>query len=911
MHPRGNPSVRHGSVRRLVLGMTGLALALGALPALAGAMPGTAAVAAHADDVTASQDTMRTGWDDSETAMGPSDVPSFQQRFNVTVAGQVYAQPLVVGSTVIVATENDWVYGLDATTGAIQWQNHLGNAFVITKSSNSSLRACGDLVPNIGVTGTPVYDSGTGDVYLFAPVVNGTTPTYFMFGINASTGNTDLKVRIGGHPSNNSKITFSGSMQMERPGVLLDGSGGVWGAFASHCDKRPYTGFVARVDLATASSNPSAAVSLWADETGTTNNRAGIWQSGGGIVEDPQGRIFVTSGNGISPSKASSPPGQLAESVIRVAYNGTNISAKDFFSPANAPQLDAADTDLGAGGPAGLPFGTSGGGGQQMLVQAGKDGRIWLLNRNSLGGREQASGNGDNVLFRTKAYGGAWSHPAVFADTTTLSNGTNGTANDFVFNVGKNDPLRVFRVAITSANKPVLTNVANSNVSYGFSSGSPVVTSNGTDPGSVVIWIVRAFSSSGTNGELDAYALGNVINTGSPSSCSSGQQCTMTPIWHSTLGTVAKFSVPATSNGWVYVGTRGSSTAGHVYGFSKPAAASTVQSATAILPPTPVSSTITRQVTLTARKSVTFTGVTTATGATNALTTADQFTAGQPTVTRKGSRTAQPVTFPVTLNKGDQLHVAVTFDPAAPGATNGSLTFTTSTGHTRTVPVTGVATRTGLEATPGSMSFPLAADQGVIDVPVGIAVPQNVDIVNTGTSTETVSSVTPPSGAFRATGLPLAGDKITPGQSFVVQVFFAPTQPGGATGSFTITTASGRRVTVPLSGIGTASVSKVAADHPTAAFGQVKVGTTVTSTIHITNDGNIPARVMVPSPPKAPFHSVFHLPRGLPFNPEYDLEIPVTFAPATKGTFTAHYRLVWKDRLGTHSLTVLLTGTGI
>ncbi len=79
-------------------------------------------------DVTASQDNLRTGWDRSETAMGPSDVPGFTTLFDAKVAGQVYAQPLVVPvasvgdsspSTVVVATENDYVYGLDPTTGAI------------------------------------------------------------------------------------------------------------------------------------------------------------------------------------------------------------------------------------------------------------------------------------------------------------------------------------------------------------------------------------------------------------------------------------------------------------------------------------------------------------------------------------------------------------------------------------------------------------------------------------------------------------------------------------------------------------------------------------------------------------------------------------------------------------------------
>jgi hypothetical protein len=906
MFSRGYPRARHGSARRLILGMTGLALALGALPALAGAMPGTAAVAAHADDVTASQDTMRTGWDQSEPAMGPSVVPTFVQRFATTVAGQVYAQPVVVGSTVVVVTENDYAYGLDATTGAIKWTNHLGNAFVIGKSSNPKLRTCHDLVPNWGATGTPVYDPGSGDVYFFTDVGK-LWPRYYFEGIDPSTGTIVAKVRIGGHPSNDSHLSFNSSMEAERPGALLVG-GAVYAAFASHCDRRPYTGYVVRVNVST------KAYSLWTDENGITYNRAGIWQSGGGIVADPQGRIFVTSGNGVSPAKASKPPGQLAESVIRLGVSGGKMSAQDFFSPANAPSLDAADTDFGAGGPAGLPFGTSSGSGQQMLVQGGKDGRLWLLDRGSLGGREQGAGNTDAALFWTKAYGGNWGHPAVFADSTTISTANNATVNDFVFNVGKSDPLRVFRVAVAANNKPVLSNVANSSITYGFSSGSPVVTSNGTDPSSAVIWVVHAADGTGAGGELDAYALGNVVNTGTPSPCSSASQCVLTPIWHASFGgqAAAKFSIPATSNGWVYVGTRGSGTAGVVYGYSVPVStSSTVQSAATTLPDTSVSSTITRQVSVTARKPVTFTSVTATTNATNALTPANQFAVGQATVTKKGSTTAQPVTFPVTLSKGDELHVAVKFSPVAPGGADGSLTFTTSTHHSRIVPVTGTATKTGLEATPSSMTFPLAIDQGVIDVPVGLAVPQNVDIVNSGTTTETVSSVTPPSGPFRATGLPLAGDKITPGQSFVVQVFFAPTRPGPASGSFTITTASGRRVTVPLSGIGAPSVSKVTAGQATTAFGPVKVGTTVTRSIHITNNGNIPSRVMVPIPPKAPFHSVFHLPRGLPFNPDYDLLIPVTFTPTTKGTFTGHYRLVWKDRLGTHSLTVTLTGTGI
>ena len=134
------------------------------------------------------------------------------------------------------------------------------------------------------------------------------------------------------------------------------------------------------------------------------------------------GRIFVTSSNGISsPSgPGTSPPGQLAESVIRLApLSSGALAARDFFSPADAPRLDAADTDFGSGGPVGLPFGTRSY--PHVLVQAGKDGRIFLLNRDYLGGREQARGLGDRVLSVTAPFHGQWGHPAVFGNTTTLT----------------------------------------------------------------------------------------------------------------------------------------------------------------------------------------------------------------------------------------------------------------------------------------------------------------------------------------------------------------------------------------------------------------------------------------------------------------------------------------------------------
>ena len=184
------------SARRLLLTLAGLGLALGMLPVAAGAVPGSAASHARADDLTVGQNPMRTSWDSSESSasIGPSVVPGFAQRFSDTVSGGVFAQPLVLGSTVYVATENDQVYAFNAGTGAQIWHTSLGSPFNITKVS--SLSKCTDLVPNIGITGTPVYDSSTNELYMFANIVNpGTnTPHYYLVGLNATTGAVEQQI---------------------------------------------------------------------------------------------------------------------------------------------------------------------------------------------------------------------------------------------------------------------------------------------------------------------------------------------------------------------------------------------------------------------------------------------------------------------------------------------------------------------------------------------------------------------------------------------------------------------------------------------------------------------------------------------------------------------------------------------
>ncbi len=415
------------------------ALSAAGLTAVAAAGPAGAAAtrpAAHhhaaassgpaGDETTVSQNDLRDGWDPNEPALTPAAVGGgqFGEIFKTTLNGQVFAQPLIIGSTLVVATENDWVYGLNATTGAILWSTSLGTPYHIT--------SCSDLTPNIGVTSTGVYDPSTGTVYEMA-LVHETSWQWHLFGLNVGTGAITFKKRIVGHPTNDSHLSFSALPQDNRPGLLLM-NGWVYTTFASHCDHGPYAGYVAGVNTST------HATTLWTDEAGVSNEMGGIWQSGGGVMSDGSGRIFFTSGNGISPAKGAGnkPPGQLAESVIRLSVNGTTgaLSAQDFFSPSNAPcSTPATPTSVAAARPgcrsARAPSRTSCPGGQ---VRHGS-----ICSTATTSAAASRTPTRDQDLAEIGPIAPLCNHPALFGDTTSLTTGNAAASNDYLIFVGKND----------------------------------------------------------------------------------------------------------------------------------------------------------------------------------------------------------------------------------------------------------------------------------------------------------------------------------------------------------------------------------------------------------------------------------------------------------------------------------------
>ena len=219
---------------------------------------------------------------------------------------------------------------------------------------------------------------------------------------------------------------------MQRPGLLLM-NGVVYAGFASHCDYTPFVGYVVGVSTA------GRQTTMWATESGNANAEGGIWQSGGGLVSDGPGQILFTTGNGISPNPGpgSKPPTTLAEAVVRLRVGSDgNLKATDFFSPADNAKLNRNDADLGSGAPVAIPDGYGTAAHPHLMAQIGKDGHMYLLDRDNLGGMAQGPGGTDAVLDKAGPYSGVWGKPAFL-----------GTSNGgYLYVVENNGYLRAFKI---------------------------------------------------------------------------------------------------------------------------------------------------------------------------------------------------------------------------------------------------------------------------------------------------------------------------------------------------------------------------------------------------------------------------------------------------------------------------------
>jgi len=498
-------------------------------------------LAAQHNVLTYHNDVARTGQNLAETTLTTANVNSatFGKIFQATLDGVVDAQPLYVGgvaipnqgthNVLIVATENDSLYALDAGTGAQLWKA----ALLPSGEIPSDDRNCSQVTPQIGITSTPVIalKPGTTEGSIFAVAMSKDSSGKYYQRLHKVSLTTGQPFAAGveiqgkypgtGDDSKNGYAYFDPKQYKERSGLLLL-DGVVYLAWASHCDIQPYTGWIMGYD------NKTLAQTSVIDVT-PNGGEGAIWGAGAGLAADPNGFIYFLDANGtFDPTlNAQGFPadGDYGNAFIKLSVTGGKLAVADYFTMYNTVDESNGDVDLGSGGALVLPELTDAGGHvRHLAIGAGKDGNIYLVNRDRMG---KFNPNSDSAIYQEldgALPGGIWSMPAYY--------------NGKVYFGAVGGPIRAFQFS-----KAVLssTPLSATGTQFPYPGATPSISANGSSNG--ILWAVENNSPA----VLHAYTAGNLstelYNT------------SQAPNGRDNFGAGNKYMVPTIANGKVYVGT--------------------------------------------------------------------------------------------------------------------------------------------------------------------------------------------------------------------------------------------------------------------------------------------------------------------------------------------------------------------
>lgn len=537
----------------------------------------------------------RDGVNSQEYALSPQTVNSaaFGKLFSCAVDGAVYTQPLwapgvsIAGgihNVIFVATQHDTVFAFDADASpcVTYWEANLLDQQHGGSTGETSILwtdvGCqcyiGDIWPEIGVTGTPVIDPSTNTVYLVSASQVSSQGTFYqrLHALDLASGDerSSSPVTIAASVPGTTE-DFNPQMENQRLAMALD-QGIVYVGWSAHEDAGPWYGWLIGYNAY----NPSSSSSLQQVTVFNSTPNAGeggIWAAGGAPAIDASGNLYVATGNGVFDEVPSPANNDYGDSLLKLSAvsgttpNGTGLNVADYFTPEDQSCLYNTDTDLGAGGPILLPDQTTSGLPQHLVLEIGKEGVVYLVNRDNMGHYQAPPANSqctdtNSQIVQTfqGSPAGFYGTPAFWQNTLYFAGSADGGSGDYLKAFSFDPASGQFNSNWTSQ----------SGHYYNFPGASPSISSQGTSNG--IVWAI----------DESAYGYGNVNSSAGSQACFSDND---TPpaacfgaavlyaydatnlaleLWDSTLaannrdqaGNAVKFVPPTIANGKVYVSTR-------------------------------------------------------------------------------------------------------------------------------------------------------------------------------------------------------------------------------------------------------------------------------------------------------------------------------------------------------------------
>jgi hypothetical protein len=497
-----------------------------------------------AGTLTWRNDNSRSGQNTKELVLAPGTVNSstFGKLFSCTLDANPYAQPLYVSNlnipgaglrnVIVVATAKDTVFAFDADANpCLQlWKTSLIPAGQQAVPAPNFDIPTDDISPFIGITGTPVIDANSGTIYVVAetqfPQNSSFQSAYheLLYALDLATGQP--KIQPAGVPfvaDSAAGATFNSLLENQRAALLLD-NGQVYVAFGSHHGLGDYHGWLFSYDASTLQPNSVFNVT-------PKSLHGGIWQSGGGPSADSNHNLYMATGNGTFDVNLGS--NNFGESFLRLNTAGT-LSVADYFSPCDQQTLSATNQEIGSSAPVLLPDSAGSPSQPHLMIGGGKNGSIYLLNRDNLGAYSSSAcpDSPNRVQVVPVLDGPIFSTPLFWNNSIYVAAG-NGKLKAFPMSGGALNPVPV---------------ASQSSETLGPQGATPVLSSN--QGNNAIIWLIDssgAHATPNTPAVLRAFDAANLSNE-----IYNGRMLAT----RDSAGLAVRFTVPTVANGKVYVGTQ-------------------------------------------------------------------------------------------------------------------------------------------------------------------------------------------------------------------------------------------------------------------------------------------------------------------------------------------------------------------